>query len=148
MTMIRTTILILCLGFGLSASSIAQDSGKKKGDEPGKKRAIPERLKQFDKNNDGKLDEAERKAMREEIAKKGEGKKKGKRGGADAGKRRAELLKKYDKDGDGKLNEAERKAMREDVTKKRGDGGKGKRRGDKRKPPVGKKKGTKGGGDR
>lgn len=84
--MIRTTILTLALGLALSASSLAQEGGKKKGEDAGKRGPSADVIKQFDKNGDGKLDEAERKAMREARAKKrgeaGEKGQKGKRGEA------------------------------------------------------------------
>lgn len=57
-------------------------------------------LKRFDQDGDGKLNDAERQAAREE------------RRGQWAEKRgpmREKMLKRFDKDGDGKLNEAERK---------------------------------------
>ena len=116
--MIRTTILTLAVGLTLSAPSLAQEDGKKRG--PAAKRPTPEQVKRFDKNGDGKLDEAERKAMREAVEKKG---------GEDDAKRREELLKRFDENGDGKLDDAERKALREHIAKERkeraGEKGKG-----------------------
>jgi Ca2+-binding EF-hand superfamily protein len=55
-------------------------------------------LEKYDKDGDGKLNEAEMKAFREA--------------------RQAEMIKKYDKDGDGKLNDEEKKAAREDFMKR------------------------------
>ena len=55
-------------------------------------------LKQFDKNGDGKLDDAERAQADKAIEQFRDR----------AEKRRAEILKRFDKDGDGELNEAER----------------------------------------
>ena len=88
----------------LAASSIAgfaQD--EKKPDEGQRERrrgqVPPAVLKEFDKDGDGKLNDEERKAMREAAHKK--------------------MLEKYDKDKDGKLNDEERKAMREDMEAKR-----------------------------
>lgn len=58
-----------------------------------------ELIKRFDKNGDGKLDEAEKaaahKAMRRE-------------GGGGQGDRYKELLRRFDKNGDGRLDDAER----------------------------------------
>ncbi len=57
-------------------------------------------MKRFDKNGDGKLDDAEKaeaKAAREQM--------------------REEALKRFDKDGDGKLNDAERAEAREAMKK-------------------------------
>lgn len=64
-------------------------------------------IKKYDKNGDGKLDQAERDAARKE--------------------RLAEWIKKYDKNGDGKLDDQERNAAREEFQKSRQKaGGKGK----------------------
>lgn len=62
-------------------------------------------VKRFDKDGDGKLNDAERAAAKEEVA--------GNRRGG--GKKRGELVKRFDKDGDGKLNEAEKAAAAEDL---------------------------------
>ncbi len=61
----------------------------------------PEMMKQFDKDNDGKLSPEERQAMRAKME-----------------ERQKEMLKKFDKDGDGKLSEEERKAMYEEMKTK------------------------------
>ena len=68
--------------------------------------ALPESVKKYDKNGDGKIDKEEQAAMQKA--------------------RQAEYLKKYDKNGDGKIDEAERQAIieerkkeREEVIKKR-----------------------------
>ena len=90
-------------------------------------------IKRFDKNGDGKLDEAERQAAREAFMKrrggggKGKGRSgKGRPGGFDrpaGGPKsrvdRAELLKKFDADGDGKLSPEELQKAREALRKKR-----------------------------
>ena len=62
-------------------------------------------LEKYDKNKDGKLDDAERAELQKdrEVARK---------------ERQAEMLKKYDKNGDGKLDDAERTAAREEYRKK------------------------------
>ncbi|HYC71071.1 MAG TPA: hypothetical protein VEB66_07695 [Opitutaceae bacterium] len=69
--------------------------GNREGVRPG-----AELMKRFDRNGDGKLDEAERAALRGEVAK------------MDAkrpdGALRGEILARFDRDGDGRLNEAER----------------------------------------
>jgi Ca2+-binding EF-hand superfamily protein len=69
-----------------------------------------ELIKRFDKNGDGKLDEAEKAAAREEMKKEGENPRG--LGGAGGGHWREEMLKRFDKNGDGKLDEAERAEMR------------------------------------
>ncbi len=101
----RITIRILTLAAGILAASssavMAQgdDGGDKaRPDRPGPRRGPPPRLlEKFDKNNDGKLDEEERKAVREAMK-----------------KRKAEALAKYDEDNDGKLNAEERRKMFDD----------------------------------
>lgn len=69
-------------------------------------------MKQWDKDGDGALSEAERAAMRAQM---------GNRGGAGgrAGGNREEMMKQYDKDGDGQLSEAERAAMTEAFNRRR-----------------------------
>ena len=60
-----------------------------------------ELLQQFDRNHDGKLDEAEMAAARSGMRKAGD---------APAGEKRKKMLKLFDKNGDGKLDETERAA--------------------------------------
>ena len=84
----------------------APGQGKAKGARPQGKGMHAEILKRFDKDGDGKLNEAERAA-----AKKAHDERGGQAGGGD-GKRREEIIKRFDKDGDGKLNEAERAAAK------------------------------------
>jgi hypothetical protein len=61
-------------------------------------------LKKYDKNGDGKIDEAERTAMLQERRKEIEAREK-------------ERIKKYDKNGNGKLDDDERAAARDDFQK-------------------------------
>ncbi len=97
--------MTLALSLGAMAATAADGDDKPKPSVPpgappaGAPRAIPEAFKKYDKNGDGRLDEAERKALNED--------------------RRAELMKKYDKNGDGKLDETERQAMMEERKKER-----------------------------
>ncbi len=98
--------MTLALSLGAMAATAAEGENKPKPTVPpagappaAAPRAIPEAFKKYDKNGDGKLDEAERKAMNDE--------------------RRAEIMKKYDKNNDGKLDETERQAMMEDRRKER-----------------------------
>jgi Ca2+-binding EF-hand superfamily protein len=98
-------ILIAAVTMVLTANVMAAE-GKageqaKGGMTPEKKAAI---LKEFDKNGDGELCEAEKKAMMQARKQKMD-----------------ELVKQFDKDGDGKLNEEEKKAMME-ARKQRGKG--------------------------
>lgn len=81
-------------------------------------------IKQFDKDGDGKLNEQERAALREQMSKA----RRGKAGGNNNDARRIpeQALKLFDKDGDGKLNEEERAAAmkaREERLKKNGNNG-------------------------
>jgi len=94
--------------------------------------AMPkEVIAKFDKDGDGKLNEAEMKAAREgmrghampkeviaKFDKDGDGKLNEAEMKAAREARQAEMLKKYDKDGDGKLTDAEKKVMREDFMKR------------------------------
>ena len=61
-------------------------------------------LEKFDKNKDGKLDDAEKAEMKKWKE-----------------ERRQEMLKKFDKDGDGKLSDEEKAAMKAEMKKKHGD---------------------------
>jgi len=73
---------------------------RKPGERPaGGRPDMQEMLKKFDKDGDGKLNDAERQEM---------AKARGGAGGRPDPARMQELLKKFDKDGDGKLNDAER----------------------------------------
>ena len=88
----RAALFGLALGLG---GAIAQ------AEEPAEKPVPPEVLKKYDKDGDGKLNDAE-KAERQ----------KDRRAEHDAN------IAKYDKDGDGKLNDEEKAAMRADKKKK------------------------------
>ena len=91
-----TTLLVSALALSASAKD------KKGGKKPQRKGPPAEMLAKFDKNKDGKLDEAERKALRDSI------------------------VKKFDKNKDGKLDEKERKAMfAERAKRQKGKGPKG-----------------------
>src|SRR5947209_4858241 len=69
-------------------------------------------LKKFDKDGDGKLNEAEREVMRKERFAERLREARAGRGGFRF-PIPPELVKKYDKDGDGRLNEQEEQAARE-----------------------------------
>jgi len=87
------TTMLLCAG-SIAIAAQAQD-GKEKFPERAKRQPpLRQRMmmNRFDKNRDGKLDEAEKAAME---------------------KNKKEFMEKFDKDGDGKLNEVERKAFME-----------------------------------
>ena len=99
-------VLAIALGLGLSGFSLqAADNPKPESDPKGQ--AIPARKgwEKYDKNGDGKLDESEREAMKEVLAK-------------DREARRKEFIAKYDKNKDGKLDEDELKAYREEQRQK------------------------------
>ena len=91
----------------------APGQGKAKGARPqgkGEGKGIPaEILKRFDKDGDGKLNDAERAAAKKAHDEKGG--RPGQAGGGD-GKHREEIVKRFDKDGDGKLNDQERAAAK------------------------------------
>jgi len=90
------TMLTIILGLSLSGwLAQAADGDAKPKPAPG----LPESVKKYDKNGDGKLDDSERAAYQKD--------------------RQAELIKKYDKNGDGKVDETERQAMIEERQKQR-----------------------------
>jgi Ca2+-binding EF-hand superfamily protein len=66
-------------------------------------------IRRYDTNKDGKLDEAEVAAVKEEMLMSKMGKRDEKR--EKVQERRDEWLKEFDKNGDGKLDEAEKKTM-------------------------------------
>jgi Ca2+-binding EF-hand superfamily protein len=92
----NTTVLTTILGLALGGWVARGAEGEPK---PKPAPALPDWVKKYDKNGDGKLDPEERAALQKE--------------------RQAEMLKKYDKNSDGKLDEAERKAMAEERRKER-----------------------------
>jgi hypothetical protein len=63
-------------------------------------------IQKFDKNGDGKLDDAERAAMRDAFK-------------AKRAERHQAMLSRFDKNGDGKLDASERVAMRDALTTER-----------------------------
>ncbi len=73
----------------------AQDATPATGGE--KQRAARERIRQYDKDGNGKLSDEEKAAAKNYMREQG--------GGTE---RRKQALKRFDKDGDGKLNDAER----------------------------------------
>ena len=97
MRVVIAVLMTVFLGLG-SASSVFANCGscgadKAKGSECGKK--SEEMVKKFDKDGDGKLNDAEKTAAKE--AKKAEHEKK--------------MLEKFDTDKDGKLSDAEKAEM-------------------------------------
>jgi Ca2+-binding EF-hand superfamily protein len=90
------TLLTIILGVSLSSLLAQAAEGETK---PKPAPALPDWVKKYDKNGDGKLDPEERAVLQKE--------------------RQEEMLKKYDKNSDGKLDEAERKAMAEERRKER-----------------------------
>lgn len=92
------TWIALALAVSGTALTHAQEDGGRPNRGP---RQIPEAvLKEFDKDGDGKLNDDERKAMREAMQARQE-------------EARKKELAEFDKDKDGKLNEEERKAANE-----------------------------------
>ena len=82
---------------------------RKQAEEAKKAAQKAELLKKYDRNGDGKIDDAEEEAIRAER-KKGEEEKAAKK---------AEMLKKYDKNGDGKIDAAEEEAIRAERAKEK-----------------------------
>ena len=106
MKKISTILAATMLAGGLCA--YAEKEERKKGGPPEGRPSREELLKKFDKDGDGKLNDAERAELRKAMASKG-------------GARRLppQLMKKFDKDGDGKLNEDERAEMRKAMEARR-----------------------------
>jgi hypothetical protein len=120
------TVFAVLAGLAMASGTPEKEEGRKDRGKPG----IKQWIEKFDKNGDGKLDEAERKAA----------------GAA----RKAEFLKKFDKDGDGKISAEERKAIAEAMKNRRGRKPEGRkprpegRKPEGRKPrPEGRKPGKK-----
>jgi Ca2+-binding EF-hand superfamily protein len=103
----KTLILGLSLTVmvGLTARLQAADKEVKSGAKPAQ---MAELLKKYDKNGNGKIDDAEEEAIRADRAKAAEAKR---------AAVQAELLKKYDKNGDGKIDNTEEEAIRADRAK-------------------------------
>ena len=91
------TVFAVLAGLAMASGTPEKEEGRKDRGKPG----IKQWIEKFDKNGDGKLDEAERKAA--------------------AAARKAEFLKKFDKDGDGKISPEEKKAAAEEMKKRFGD---------------------------
>ena len=141
----NTSIITLGVLFGFCLTAAAQDENKR----PGRQGPPPEVVKEFDKDGDGKLSDAERAEMRKvmetrmeerrkEMLEKFDTDKDGKLSPEEREKareaNRAEMLKKFDKDGDGKLSEEERKDMPKPMRRPGGPRGP---RGPKGPPPAG-----------
>jgi len=102
LTKLKLAMLIATpLVAGAATYAVAQ------GDGPGGPARPPEELVQkFDKNGDGKLDDAERAQMKAAFA-------------AKRAERQKEMLAKYDTNKDGKLDDAERKVMEDTLLTER-----------------------------
>ncbi len=87
---------------GSSADQQTRDGGASRADM----------VKKYDKDGDGKLDEAERNTMREDITKN--------RGNAPGGRgpTREAMMKEFDTDGDGKLSDTERQVAMTEMRKR------------------------------
>ena len=107
-------LFAITLGLATASGTPEKEEGRKDRSKPG----IKQWIEKFDKNKDGKLDEAERKVA--------------------AAARKKMILEKFDKNKDGKLDEKERKAAAEAMKRRKG-GPKPKGKGPKGKGPKGKK---------
>ncbi len=100
--------LVLWLSLGTSLRAAAPDDPAL---SPAPDRAAA--LRQYDRNGDGHLSDAEREVMRQEVfarSRQSEGAR-----GRMAFQFPPEIVQKYDRDGDGKLNEEEGRAAREGI---------------------------------
>ena len=118
---------------GVSVYAEGQTNKVAQAEFPKRVNAGAEALKAFDKDGDGKLNDQERAAMREQMRKNREKKFDTNGDGKLDETERAAMLearnahvKEFDKDGDGKLSDEERKAMRETLIKRHQGKGKGK----------------------
>ena len=109
------TVFAVLAGLAMASGTPEKEEGRKDRGKPG----IKQWIEKFDKNGDGKLDEAERKAA----------------GAA----RKAEFLKKFDKDGDGKISAEERKAIVEAMKNRRGRKPEGRKPRPEGRTPEGRK---------
>ncbi len=113
-------LFAITLGLATASGTPEKEEGRKDRSKPG----IKQWIEKFDKNKDGKLDEAERKVA--------------------AAARKKMILEKFDKNKDGKLDEKERKAVAEAMKRRKGgpksdSKGKGPKGKGKGKEPKGKK---------
>ncbi len=106
-------LFAITLGLATASGTPEKEEGRKDRSKPG----IKQWIEKFDKNKDGKLDEAERKVA--------------------AAARKKMILEKFDKNKDGKLDEKERKAVAEAMKRRKG----GPKSDSKGKGPKGKGKG-------
>src|SRR5690606_10690349 len=83
---------------GSISFAAAQEGQRQQRGEGQRRGPSPEQIKEFDKDANGELDDAERTAMRDAMRARNE-------------ERRKEMLAKYDADKDGELSADERKAM-------------------------------------
>ena len=65
----KVTILTIAVAMIAGLSLRAADGAGKKGDKAAREARRAEMIKKYDKNNDGKLDDAEKAAMREDLKK-------------------------------------------------------------------------------
>ena len=104
-------VLALSAGLLLITGLIASvQAAEAKSKEDARKAKMAELLKQYDKNNDGKIDDAEEEVIRADRKKAEEAKK---------AAVLSELVKKYDKNGNGKIDDDEEEAIRADRLKQK-----------------------------
>lgn len=125
-------LLSATLFLAATAAGAAEPAAATPAPEPARGPHHAEMLKRFDQNNDGKIDETERAAVREArqaMQHKGErawrgpegrqkGPKPGPKGMQDPAFRRGYLLGKFDVNNDGKLDDTEKAAIREAADKR------------------------------
>ncbi|MFM2196634.1 MAG: hypothetical protein RLZZ505_66 [Verrucomicrobiota bacterium] len=95
------TLITIAAAIGISGAAHAEEAKKERPPH----KLPPHVIEKFDKDGDGKLNEAERedaRAARKEME----------------AARKKEMLEKFDKDGDGKLSDDEKKAAHEAMKKK------------------------------
>ena len=123
---VLTTASVFAAAEGDGKTEKTEKTKRKKKTRKTERKVPAKLLKKFDKDGDGKLNEAERSAL---VAFR-------KENGAKTKARRAELLKKFDKNGDGKLDKTERQAARKAQSGERKKGGKGRKKGGSRRAEL------------
>jgi len=105
---IRNCLLITAASLTLSTVLSAQESAPPASESERRAKAREKILAKFDANGDGKLDDAEKAALRQAFE--------GKAGTLGA---RRKLLEKFDTNGDGRIDDTERAAARELIQQKK-----------------------------
>ncbi len=116
----KSTLLLSIVTLSVAASTVTAQDAPTSGPRASRQAII----KKYDTNGDGQLDDAERRAAREDFQKLSDAARETENPPAapapqDGRVSREDMMKKYDRNGDGKLDETERNALREEIMKSR-----------------------------